>query len=342
MNRLRSWLGLVALMVGLPLLGVSAAAAVEKIVLGMPVKPPPMVHLPVFYALDKGIFEKNDLEVEVKFFRGGVATHRAAASAKSGLDAAWVPAPIAMSGISRGSGQKIFHSMAFRFEAQLAAAPDIDTPEKLRGRTIGIEGRGGYSHLGALAVMTPAGLTDNDVKYIKTPPPARVPFLVNKKADAVLIHVEQVLLAQKQRPGVNKLVDLWKARPKYLYGVFIAPASKLKNRWDAYVRFAVAMMQSTRAIYQDREGYLETARKWIKPIYQKYPDIMSKTYDTFVREQIWAVNNGLPKAGVEWTNQFNASLKKYKGPSPSYSDLIEVDIAKEALSSAGEVSPPEK
>ncbi|MDE0330411.1 MAG: hypothetical protein OXL41_00935, partial [Nitrospinae bacterium] len=88
------------------------AAAADKIVLGMPVRPPVMVHLPVFYALDNDIFKKHGLDVEIKFFRGGVATHRAITSKKSGLDAAWVPAPIAMVGITKGSGMKFFHSMA--------------------------------------------------------------------------------------------------------------------------------------------------------------------------------------------------------------------------------------
>ncbi|MFQ5962068.1 MAG: ABC transporter substrate-binding protein, partial [Candidatus Methylomirabilales bacterium] len=277
MIRILRILGAIAVLAAAFLFGPAAATAADKIVLGMPVKPPPLVHLPVYYAIDNGIFKKNGLDVEVKFFRGGVATHRAATSAKSGLDAAWVPAPIAMTGISKGSGQKIFHSMAFLFEAQLAAAPGIDTPQKLRGRTIGIEGRGGYSHLGALAVLGPAGVSDDEVKYIKTPPPARVPFLVNKKADAVLIHVEQVLLAQKLRPGVVALASLWHSRPKYFYGVFIAPESKLKGQRDAYVRFAVAMMQSNRSIYKDKAGFLESARKWAKPVYKKHPGIMSKT-----------------------------------------------------------------
>jgi len=323
------------------LLGPNLAIAADKIVLGMPVKPPPLVHIPVYYAIDNGIFKKNGLEVEIKFFRGGVATHRAATSTKSGLDAAWVPAPIAMTGISKGSGQKIFHSMAFLFEAQLATAPGIDTPQKLKGKMIGIEGRGGYSHLGVRAVLGPAGVSDDQVKYIKTPPPARVPFLIKGKADAVLIHVEQVFLAQKERPGVIALANLWRSRPKYFYGVFIAHNSKLKSNRDVYVRFAVAMMQSNRALYKDKAGFLKTADKWAKKVYKKHGDITSKTYDIFVKDRIWSVNNGMPKATVKWTNEFNTSLKKYKGAAPSYEDLIDQGIAKDALAKAGEVSPSE-
>jgi len=341
MALIRYLIGIFTMGCALALAQVGAATAADTIVLGMPVKPPPMVHLPVYYALDNGLFKKRNLDVEVKFFRGGVATHRAAASAQSGLDAAWVPAPIAMSGISRGSGLKIFHSMAFRFEAQLAAAPGIDSPKMLRGRRIGIEGRGGYSHLGALSVMGPAGLTDADVKYVKTPPPARVPFLVGKKVDAVLIHVEQTMLAQKMRPGVKKLADLWVSRPYYMYGVFIAPAKKLSGTPSRYARFAAAMMESTRAIYKDKAGYLKTAAKWIKPVYKKYPGLTSATYDTFVNAKIWSVNNGLPRKWIDWTNRFNVELKKYKGAAPSYDDLVDSNVAEWALKLAGPVSPAE-
>lgn len=342
MNIFRKVIAATSLGVAFAVLPLQAALAADKLVLGMPVKPPPMVHLPVFYALDNGIFEKHGLDVEIKFFRGGVATHRAASSAQSGLDAAWVPGPILMSGIARGSGLKMFHCMAFRFEAQLATAPDIKTAKALRGHTIGIEGRGGYSHLGALSVLQGAGLTDEDVKYIKTPPPARVPFLVEKKADAVLIHVEQVFLAQTLRKGVNKIADLWKTQPYYLYAAFIAPEAKLKSNSDIYVRFAAAMMESNRAAYTNKAGYLASAIKWLKPVYQKHPDIMSKTYDIFIAEKIWSVNNGMPKKTIDWTNDFNTKLKKYKGAAPSYEVLVDSNVADAALKKVGEVSPSER
>ena len=64
------------------------SAAADKIVLGMPVRPPVMVHLPVFYALDNDIFKKHGLDVEIKFFRGGVATRTGRLRARR---AAWTP-----------------------------------------------------------------------------------------------------------------------------------------------------------------------------------------------------------------------------------------------------------
>jgi len=60
-----------------------------------------------------------------------------------------------------------------------------------------------------------------------------------------------------------------------------------------------------------------------------------------VSERIWAVNNGLPKESIAWTNKFNAGLKKYKGAPPSYTKLIDVSILKDALAKSGAVTPLE-
>ena len=322
--------------------GPSPAMAAKKFVVGMPVRPPIVVHLPVFYALDNGFFKKNGLDVEVKFFRGGNATHRAITSANSKLDATVAPAALAMVGITKGSGLKLFHSMAYKLEAQIAAAPGIDKVQKLRGRTLGIEGRGGFSHLAIRSILEPAGVKDNEVKYMKTPPPARIPFLLNKKVDAVVIHVEQVLLAQKKRPGVTVLASLWKVRPHQFFGAFMARSSQIGKNKDAYVRFSVAMMQATRSIYKDKSGFLKTAKKWLRPVYKKNFEVVSKTYDYFVKERIWAVNNGMPKKTIEWTAQFLKKLKKIKTAIPPTDSFIATDVGRTALSKVGEVSPSER
>lgn len=340
MKILAKWFSLLILMAAVILAGKGPALAAEKLVLGMPVRPPVMVHMPVFYALDNGIFKLNGLDVKIKFFRGGVATHRAAVSGQSGLDLSWVPFGIGQVGITKGSGLKFFHSMAFLQEAIVTGAPDVKTAAALKGKTIGIEGRGGYSHTNAIALLRSVGLTDKDVKWIKTPPPARVPFLLKGKADAVVIHVEQVLVSQKKK-AVNILGEQWKIMPKNMYGAFIAPASKLSSNRDVYVRFAQSMIQATRSLYKDKEGFIKSALKWARPVYRKNPDVIGKTYDIFVKERMWAVNSGLPRANVAWTASFMKKLGKIKGKVPSYASLVETSIGKEALDRLGRVSPSE-
>jgi ABC-type nitrate/sulfonate/bicarbonate transport system substrate-binding protein len=151
---------------------------------------------------------------------------------------------------------------------------------------LGIEGKGGFSHLALRSILGPAGVADKDVTYMKTPPPARVPFLLNKKVSSVVIHVEQVLLAQKKQPGITALANLWEVRPHQFFGAFIARGSQIDKKKDTYIRFAVSMMQATRRIYKDRAGFLKTAKKWLRPVYKKNFEVVEKTYDFFVKERI--------------------------------------------------------
>ncbi|MBI3129510.1 MAG: ABC transporter substrate-binding protein [Candidatus Tectomicrobia bacterium] len=317
----------------------SQPAWAAKIVVAMPTSPPNVIHLPVLYAIDKGIYKKHGIEVEVKYFRGGVAVQRAAVSAQSGVDAGNIPGALAMSGIAGGSGHKFFHSFAHLNEAQAATAPDIDTPAKLKGRMIGIEGRGGYSHLGILRVLEMAGLKDEDVKYIVTAPPARVPYLVEGKADAVVIHVEQVFMARQKKPDIKVIANLWKADPLQLYAAMTASEEKLKSRKNEFVAFAASLMEATRAIYKDKAGLRQTAIKHSFPAFKKNPEIFDQTYDILVKERLWTVNNGMPRKVMEATNELNVRLKKYKGAPPKYEDMMAFDVMEAALKKVGEAAP---
>jgi ABC-type nitrate/sulfonate/bicarbonate transport system substrate-binding protein len=207
---------------------------------------------------------------------------------------------------------------------------------------MGIEGRGGFSHLAIRSILGPAGVADKEVKYMKTPPPARVPFLLKKKVDAVVIHVEQVLLAQKKRPGVTALANLWEVRPHQFFGAFMARDSQIEKKKDTYVRFAVSMMQATRRIYKDKAGFLQTAKKWLRPVYKKNFEVVEKTYDFFVKERIWAVNSGMPKKTIEWTGQFLKKLGKIKKAVPPPASFVATGVAKAALAKVGEISPYER
>ena len=162
-------------------------------------------------------------------------------------------------------------------------------------------------------MLSTAGLVDKDVKYIKTPPPAARSVSAEGQGRRRGHHVEQVLVVKKRKPSFNKLMDLWKAMPNFFYGAFIAPSSKINSNKDAYVRFAMAMMQSTRSIYKDKAGYIKSANKWVRPTYKKNPEIMSKTYDIFVAEKFWGVNNGIPKASVSFTAKLHEEPRENQG-----------------------------
>jgi ABC-type nitrate/sulfonate/bicarbonate transport system substrate-binding protein len=317
-----------ALAVGL--LAAGAAGAAEKMHVGMPVEPPNLVHLTVWLAQDLGYYKDEGLEVKITGFRGGVATHQALVGAGSDLDTAYIPGPLLFSGIAKGSKMKALWSLSAKNEALLVTAPDIKTPKDLKGRKVGIEGVGGYSHVGFLSVAEPAGLADKDVEFVRTTPPQRIPFLLQGHVDAVVIHVEDLYRAQREKP-VNELARIWRTQPHYLYGAFPAHEDRLKEKRGAYVKLIRAMIKANRYAYQNKDKTLDIAEK-----YTKQPRwALDKAYDVFIEDKIWTVNAGLPLKSVEWTNDLNEKMKQYDGPKPSPDKLVDLSVAQEAVRSLG-------
>ena len=127
----------------------AASAAAKKLHFGMPTPKPNVVHIPVYLALDRGFYKAQGLDVKISRFRGGTRAHQAITAKGTDLDLAWIPGPLTMSGIARGSGLKMFYSYAHKNEAILAVQADIKKPADLRGKKLGIEGNVGLMGPGA-------------------------------------------------------------------------------------------------------------------------------------------------------------------------------------------------
>lgn len=312
-----------------------AASAATKLHLGMPTPAPNVVHLPPYVANDLGYFKAEGLEVKISRFQGGTNAHQALTASGSDLDLADIPTPLLMSGIARGSGQRIFYSFAAKNEAILAVGADIKTPADLKGKKLGIEGKFGYSHLGMLSVLQPAGLTDKDVTYVRATPAQRVTFIVSGQVDAVLIHIEQLNAARAQTQGkVHELARIWRTQPDYHYAAFAAPASKISSARDAYVKATRAMIKAARFMYKNKNKTVDIGVKHVRGG-EKARKSIAATYDVIAGEKIWAVNSGLPMKSLTWTNDLNAELKRYKGGKPKIEALVDFSLGQDALKPLG-------
>ena len=90
----------------------------RKVVFGVPVTPPNVVHIPPYIANDMGFFAENNIEVEFVTFEGGTQTLRG--SVAGGLDITGTssdPAIIASSQRGRDKGGWDVLSQAFPIDA---------------------------------------------------------------------------------------------------------------------------------------------------------------------------------------------------------------------------------
>ncbi len=322
---------LLLVMVGLWLsLSAAQAQTKRKVVFGVPVTPPNVVHIPPYIAKEMGFFAENNIDAEFVTFEGGTQTLRGSVS--GGLDITGTSSDPAIIAAARGAGTKVLGSYSHKLSQSMLVQGDIKSCKDLRGRKIGIQEVGAFNEVMSRAVMASCGLTPKDVQYVNVSTKGRVPGLLSGQIDTAILHVDQALVAKKKKSDLNILVNLWETLPKWLYAAYIAPEKEITSNRQLYVDMMAALIKANRFIYNNKEKTVEVAVKYT----QQPADVVGQTYDLLAEAGAWPVNSGLPKDMVEWTINKQVELGTIKAQEkPTYEKLIDVSVVQAALAKAG-------
>ena len=302
----------------------------RKVVFGVPVTPPNVVHIPPYVANDMGFFAENNIDAEFVTFEGGTQTLRG--SVAGGLDITGTSSDPAIIAAARGAGTKVVGTYSHKLSQSMLVQGDIKSCKDLKGRKIGIQEVGAFNEVMSRAVMATCGLTPKDVQYIPVSTKGRVPGLLSNQIDTAILHVDQALVAKKKKNDLNILVNLWEPLPKWLYAAYIAPEKEIGSNRQLYVDIMAALIKANRFIYNNKAKTVEIATKYT----QQPSDVVSETYDILANAGAWPVNDGLPKDMVEWTINKQVELGTIKAEEkPSYEKLIDLSVIQAALSKAG-------
>ncbi len=302
----------------------------RKVVFGVPVTPPNVVHIPPYVAKEMGFFGENNIDVEFVTFEGGTQTVRGSVS--GGLDITGTSSDPAIIAAARGAGTKVLGTYSHKLSQSMLVQSDIKSCKDLKGRKIGIQEVGAFNEVMSRAVLASCGLTPKDVQYVNVSTKGRVPGLLTGQIDTAILHVDQALVAKKKKPDLNLLVNLWEPLPKWLYAVYIAPEKEIGSNRQLYVDIMTALIKANRFMYNNKTKTVEIATKYT----QQDSDVVAQTYDILTNAGAWPVNNGLPRDMVEWTINKQVELGSIKGEEkPSYEKLIDVSVIQAALSKAG-------
>ncbi|HEY1235900.1 MAG TPA: ABC transporter substrate-binding protein [Candidatus Binatia bacterium] len=307
-----------------------SAQTKRKVVFGVPVTPPNVVHIPPYVANDMGFFAENNIEVEFVTFEGGTQTLRG--SVAGGLDITGTSSDPAIIAAARGAGTKVLGTYSHRLSQSMLVQGDIKNCKDLKGRKVGIQEVGAFNEVMSRAVLASCGLTPKDVQYIPVSTKGRVPGLLSGQIDTAILHVDQALVAKKKKSDLNILVNLWEPLPKWLYAAYIAPEKEIASNRQLYIDMMAALLKANRFIYNNKAKIVEIAAKHT----QQDSDIVSQTYDILANAGAWPVNDGLPRDMVEWTINKQVELGSIKAEDkPSYEKLIDVSIVQAALAKVG-------
>jgi NitT/TauT family transport system substrate-binding protein len=317
------------LAISLELTGAEAQTK-HKVVFGVPVTPPNVVHLPPYIAKDMGFFSENNIDVELVTFEGGTQTLRG--SVAGGLDITGTSSDPAIIAAARGAGTKVLGTYSHKLSQSMLVQGDIKSCKDLKDRKIGIQEVGAFNEVMSRAVMATCGLTPKDVQYVPVSTKGRVAGLLSGQIDTAILHVDQAIVAKKKKPDLNILVNLWEPLPKWLYAAYIAPEKEINSNRQLYVDIMAALIKANRFIYNNKAKTVEIAVKYT----QQDADAVGQTYDILANAGAWPVNDGLPKEMVEWTINKQVELGSIKAQEkPTYEKLVDISIIDAALTKAG-------
>jgi len=306
------------------------AQAKRKVVFGVPVTPPNVVHIPPYVAKEMGFFSEQNIDVEFVTFEGGTQTLRG--SVAGGLDITGTSSDPAIIAAARGAGTKVVGTYSHKLSQSMLVQGDIKSCKDLRGRKVGIQEVGAFNEVISRAVMASCGLTPKDVQYVFVSTKGRVAGLLTGQIDTAILHVDQALVAKKKKPDLNILVNLWEPLPKWLYAAYIAPEKLINENRKLYVEIVAALIKANRFIYNNKPKTVEIAVKYT----QQDSNVISQTYDILAKAGAWPVNNGLDRDMVEWTINQQVELGTIKAQEkPTYEKFVDLAVMEAALGKAG-------
>src|SRR5207247_6085108 len=117
----------------------------RKVVFGVPVTPPNIVHIPPYVAKEMGFFAENNIDAEFVTFEGGTQTLRG--SVAGGLDITGTSSDPAIIAAARGAGTKMLGTSSHRLSQSMLGQRDITSCAVLRIGTIGIQAAGAFNEV---------------------------------------------------------------------------------------------------------------------------------------------------------------------------------------------------
>ncbi|HEU5323288.1 MAG TPA: ABC transporter substrate-binding protein [Methylomirabilota bacterium] len=324
----RLWLlALAALVLAGPALwaGAGSAQPAMKVKFGMPTTPPNVVHIAPWVAKDAGLFAAEGLDVDISTFEGGVHVIRNVVSGS--LDAgAGVGASVAVSA-ARKAGIKAIYSPAPRFASTMTVRSNVKSLADLKGKKLGVQEVGGFADIMSRMVLRKAGIKPEEVTFVPIAS-ADVPPLLAGAIDTAILHVDQMAVARRKEPSLQPLVKFWELEPNQLFLVVVAQDKKVAAEPAKYRAIVRALAKTMRFMYANRARTVEIAAK-----YTQIPrDIVEEAYDELVRGRVWAQNDGLARAKVEYTINRMVQVGNIKeAEKPTYDDYVAVSLIQEAL-----------
>ncbi len=266
------------------------------------------IHL--YTALDYGLFEKYGIKVEFVAIRGGgVST---VALAANEIQFLYCAADSIIPGMASGIDAKLVGSPLVGLPWLLMARKDINRPEDLRGKSIGVTHPGDLTFRLAKALLKKFNLTEEEVKVRPFGGTGQVePFNAMRAGLTEASLVTPPLDARGRREGFNLVYRLNDIGLPAIYSSLHTNAKTLRER-PALVQKAVAALAES--IYLVEKNPDKAKASLTKALRMKEQDALQSAYDAYAKSALvnrrMAVPENVVAGVIEVARELGTNVRK--------------------------------
>jgi NitT/TauT family transport system substrate-binding protein len=206
--------------------------------------------LPLWMAQDAGLFQREGLDVELIWIQGNPAVSALMAGEIDLLHC--IPHNV-LSAIANGADLVFLSSVYNRMQYRIVAAPGIDKPQQLKGKTIGVARVYDVSHFYIRLALQRFGMNpEQDIRVIAVGGQNdRVIALKTGRVAATIVNPANALILEKS--GFKTVIDLEALNFPVIGNAQAVRRSSLRERWPMLVRFMRAFVAAMKKIQTDPE-----------------------------------------------------------------------------------------
>jgi NitT/TauT family transport system substrate-binding protein len=263
-------------------------------------------NLPVWAALESGIFQKHGLDVNLTY----VDTAEVASLLSGSAQIAQGGGPEVVSANAGGADVMFIATLAPVYSYVFEVHPSIRTVDDLRGKRVGSGAPGSLTDVATRGLLKTLGLDpERDVTLISlASPQARTPALLNGQIDATIDTPPNSYKEEAQ--GFHPLYDLAAQRiPTVSNGITVRRDWLNNNRATAQ-KYIDAIMESVQRVKTDKPLAVETLKKYMK----------AEEADA-AKAAEWATSFLIAEVPMTRAENFNDILTALSAQNPNIKDL---------------------
>lgn len=242
-------------------------------------------------AKDAKLYEKNGLDVDIVYLRGGSGDTSKAIIAGS-IFAAPVTTATLMSANLAGADLTTIAHTTKAVQSKVVARPDLKRPEDIKGKRLASSGLGSLGDFLHRVVIRKYGINpDRDVTWLSVGSPAdRLAALENKLVDAADLSLPFDARAEKKGFKV-----LWDARTEVPYPSMSVVTRKktVQDDRDAVARMMRAHVEGIHFLKTQREASIKILAKYLKSNDKEMLDNAWEIYKEDFIAVPYPITNGL-------------------------------------------------